>query len=127
MYLPKNDFDYDCGNIKKIATYLDECWEKRIVFIENVEKYLYLINGVAKDNVQTFLSKNHTLDEYTNYIIEFHETSLAIPNDIKPTVNIGIFKLNFTEIFNILMKQVDTFKDAIISRLKSVYQDLGNK
>lgn len=86
-----------------------------------------MINGVAKDNVQIFLSKNHTLQEYMNYILEFHEISLNIPNDIKLTVNLGIFKLNFNEILNTLMKQVNIFKHAITNQLKSVYQDLGNK
>lgn len=86
-----------------------------------------MINGVAKVNVQIFLSKNHTLHEYMNYILEFHEISLNIPNDIKLTVNLGIFKLNFNEILNTLMKQVNIFKYAITNQLKSVYQDLGNK
>lgn len=127
MFIYKNEFDYDCGNTKKIETYLDECWEKRKEFMENVVKYLYLINGIAKDNVLNFLSKHHTFVEYKNYIIEFYNISLAILNDIKPTANIGIFKLNFTEIINILYKQVNKFKEAIITQMKSVYQDLGNR
>lgn len=129
VFKRKTDFDHDFvhGNIRRLETYLDDCWEQKQEFIEKVNRFLYLINGEAKNDVETFLSQVHTLDEYKDYVIKFHVISSTIPIDIKPKVTIGILEFNFTGIINILCKQANTFKDVIIVNMNSVYLALGKK
>lgn len=121
------DCDFICENIKNLRTYLDNCWEQRIVFKQKVIRYLYLVNGDAKKEVEIFLSKNHTFDEYKNAIIKYHTISSAILADILPVANIGAFQIDFSEIINTLHKQSNTFKSNIIDHMKSAYSVIGKK
>jgi len=121
------DCDIICESIKNLRTYLDNCWEQRKVFIEKVIKYLYLLNGNAKKEVEIFLSKSHTFDEYKKAIIKYHEISSAILADILPTVNIGVFQIDFTEIINTLHEKANTLKNNIIVHMKSAYSVIGKK
>jgi len=121
------DCDIICENIKNLRIYLDDCWEQRKVFKEKVERYLYLVNGNAKEEVEIFLSKNHTFEEYKNAIIKYHDISMAILADILPTVNIGAFQIDFSEIVNILDKQANTLKNNIIVYMKSAYSVIEKK
>jgi len=103
---------------------LDDCWEQRKVFLEKIEKFLYLIDGGAKKDVDTFVSKDHTLDEYKSYTIKYHEISLAIPIDLS-IETLGIFKVNFTDLLDILLQQAKKFKDVIITQMYSAYLLIG--
>lgn len=121
------DCDIICESIKKLRTYLDNCWEQGNVFKEKVLKYLYLINGNAKKEVEIFLSKSHTFDEYKNAIIKYHEISSAILADILPTANIGVFQIDFTDIINTLHKKANTLKNNIIVHMKTAYSVIEKK
>jgi len=121
------DCDIICENIKNLRTYLDNCWEQRKVFKENIVKYLYLVNGDAKKEVEIFLSKNHTFEEYKNAIVKYHDISSGILADIRPTANIGAFQIDFSEIINTLHKQSNTLKNNIIDHMKSTYSVIGKK
>lgn len=111
-------------NITRLETYLDECWEKRKVFVKKIDKFLYLINGEAKRHVDTFVSKDHTLDEYKHCIIKYHEISLAIPTDLS-IESLGVFKVNFTDLIDILRQQARKFKNVIIAQMYSAYLLVG--
>lgn len=103
---------------------MDDCWEQRKVFVEKIEKFLYLINGEAKKDVDTFVSKDHTLDEYKHYTIKYHEIFSAIPIDLS-IETLGIFKVDFTDIVDILFQQAKKFKDVIIAQMYSAYLLIG--
>jgi len=121
------DSDVICENIKKLETYLDNCWKQRKDFEEKVLRYLYLVNGKAAKEVEIFLSKSHTFDEYKHAINKYHNIYSAILIDILPTENIGIFKIDYTEIINILHQRATTFKNNIITHMKSAYLAVGKK
>jgi len=121
------DCDIICENIKNLRTYLDNCWEQRKVFKEIVVRYIYLVNGDAKKEVEIFLSKNHTFEEYKNAIIKYHDISSAILTDILPMANIGAFQIDFSKIINTLHKQSNTLKNIIINHMKSAYSVVGKK
>lgn len=106
---------------------MDDCWEQNNIFVEKVQKYLYLINGDAKLNVDTFINHDHTFDEFKNKIIEYHNVYLAIPMDINSSSMTGVFKINFTEIVSILIKQADKFKNIIINHMRSTYLAISEK
>jgi len=106
---------------------LDNCWEQRKVFKEKVVRYLYLINGKAEKEVEIFLSKSHTFEEYKHAMVKYHDISKEILIDIIPIADIGIFEIDFTEIINILYKQAITYKNSIIDHMKSAYLIIGNK
>lgn len=86
-----------------------------------------MINGEARRDVDDFLSKDRTLDEYKHYIIKYHEISLAIRDEIRPIVVIGIFRVNFNEIINVLCDHANKLKRIIIAHVKSVYQRIKNE
>jgi len=106
---------------------LDNCWEQRKVYKEKIVRYLYLINGKAEKEVEIFLSKNHTFEEYKHAIIKYHEISTKILIEILPIASIGIFEIDFTEIINSLYNQGNTYKNNIIAHMKSAYMFIGKK
>lgn len=114
-------------NREKLLTYLDDCWARNNVFVEKVKKYLYLINGEAKLSVDTFVSHDHTFDEFKLKIIEYHNVSLEIPIAISSSSTIGVFKINFAEIISILIKQANKFKNVIIDHIESTYSAFSKK
>lgn len=97
------------------------------MYLKNVYRFFFLINGEARRDVDDFLSKDRTLDEYKHYITKYHEIFLAIRADIRPTAVVGIFRVNFTEIINVLCDHADKLKRIIIVHVKSVYQRIKNE
>lgn len=96
--------------------------------MEEVQKHLYLINGEAKLSVDIFIAHDHTFDEFKQKIIEYHNISLSVINDISSlSTAIGVFKINFTEIVSILSKQANKFKSVIIEHMESTYLTISEK
>lgn len=114
-------------SIKQLLIYLDESWEQRKSFMEKVNKWLYIIDGEAEDDVNTFLSADHTLDEYIRYVTKYDKISSDIRKVINPTETIGIFTIDFTDIIEMLYNQAKQFRDAIVAKLEFTYTDIGKK
>lgn len=89
-----------------------------------MNKFLFLINGEAENNVNTFLSQKHTLDEYKHYITKYHKISLAIPKDTSQKT-LGIFKVDFTEFLNIIWQQANKLKNSITAQMYSTCLTIG--
>lgn len=100
---------------------MNDCWQQRKIFIGKINEFLYLINGEAKHDVETFLSNNHNLDEYKSYILKYHEIALKVPLCIKSKEIIGVFEVHLNQIINILCKQANVFKNAIFTHMQSTY------
>lgn len=107
-----------------LQTYLDDCWKQKNIFVEHINKFLFLINGEAENDVNTFLSEKHTLDEYKHYITKYHEIFLAIPIEISQKA-LGIFKVDFTEFLSMIWQQANKFKNAIVAQMYSTCLTIG--
>lgn len=95
--------------------------------MEKVDRFLYVIDGTAENDVNRFLSADRTLDEYKRYVVKYDDISSDIPNAISPTETVGIFTIDFTGIVDVLRGQAHRFRDAIIAKMKSAYVDIGKR
>lgn len=107
---------------------MDECWEQRNTILEKIKKFIFLINGDAENDVTTFVSKDHSLDEYKQYVIKYQDIFLAVSIiRTSSTVVLGVIKVDSTEIINVLCRQANKFRDIIIARVKSAYVAIKEK
>lgn len=107
---------------------MNECWDQRNAFLEKIKEFIFLIDGVAENDVATFVSKDHSLDEYKQYVIKYHEISLAVSiASTSATVVLGVLRVDSTEIISVMCRQANKFKDVIIARLKSAYVAIKEK
>lgn len=97
------------------------------LIIHDLNDYLYLVNGQAQDEIDEFLSTEHTIDEFKKYVVKYHQIALDIPVNISPEIEVGIFEIRRSDTINILCKQAKKFKNALISRMTSTYSAIGKK
>lgn len=95
--------------------------------MHDLDEHLYLINGQAQVEIDTFLSTEHTIDEYKKYVINYHTIALNIPVDISPEIEVGIFEVHRTDTIKTLCKQAEKLKNMIVSRMTSTYLAIGKK
>nr|XP_020824639.1 dynein heavy chain 12, axonemal isoform X5 [Phascolarctos cinereus] len=75
-------------------------------FNEYVEKYSWLINGTAVDQIQTFQAEDHTFDEYTERIEYF----LNLAKEIMMLPNLAHFPM--------ILLDCDDLKEGLVNKVK---------
>lgn len=106
---------------------LDDYWVLPELVVHDLDDHLYLINGQALDEINRFLSTEHTLDEYKKYVIKYHTISLDIPVNISPEIVVGIFEVRRSETIKTLCLQAEQFKKIIMKQMTDTYLAIGKK
>jgi len=112
---------------KKLTLVLDDFWVLPELVIHDLDEHLYLINGRAQNEIDKFLSTEHTIEEYKKYVINYHTISLDIPVDVSPEIVVGIFEVHRNDTIKALCKQAEKLKNMIVSRMTSTYLAIGKK
>lgn len=123
--------DIDLNIINKHRTELglvldDYCVLPELV-VHDLDDHLYLVNGQAQDEIDKFLSTEHTIDEYKKYVVNYHKIALNIPVIVNPEIVVGIFEVRRSDIIKTLCKQAEKLKNMIISRMTNTYLAIGKK
>lgn len=106
---------------------LDDYWVLPELVVHDLDEQLYLVNGQAQDEIEKFLSTEHTIDEYKRYVVNYHKIALDIPVDISPEIVVGIFEVRRSDTIMTLCKQADKLKNMIVSRMTNTYLAIGKK
>lgn len=97
------------------------------LIVHDLDDHLYLINGQAQDEIDEFLSTEHTIDEYKKYVVNYHKIALDIPVYVSPEIVVGIFEVRRNDIIKTLCKQAEKLKNMIVSRMTNTYLAIGKK
>lgn len=97
------------------------------LIVHDLDDHLYLVNGQAQDKIDQFLSTEHTIDEYKEYVVNYHKIALDISVDISPEIVVGIFEVRRSDTIKTLCKQADKLKNMVISQMKNTYLAIGKK
>ncbi|KAM4720749.1 dynein axonemal heavy chain 12 [Rhinophrynus dorsalis] len=81
-----------------------------------VESYSWLVDGTAKDKVQTFLVEEHTLDEYTEFIEQFHKLSKDIAS-LPTRAYFPMVQLDCDDLKQGLADMAKSFASQLLERL----------
>lgn len=106
---------------------LNDFWVLPELVVHDLDDYLYLINGQAQTEMTTFLSSEHTIDEYKKYVDKYHTILLEIPVNISPRVIVGIFEVRRSGMIRILCSKSEKLKNMVISRMTNTYLAIGKK
>jgi len=112
---------------KKLTLVLDDYWVLPELVLHDLDDHLYLINGQAQNEIDTFLSTEHTIDEYKKYVINYHTIALEIPVAVSSDIEVGIFEVHRNDTIKALCKQAEKLKNMIVSRMTCTYLAIGKK
>lgn len=106
---------------------MDDYWVLPELVVHDLDEHLYLINGQAQDEIDAFLSTEHTIDEYKKYVVNYHKIALDISVDISPEIIVGIFEIRRSDTVKTLCKQAEKLKNMIVNRMTNTYLAIGKK
>lgn len=106
---------------------MDDYWVLPELVVHDLDDQLYLVNGQAQNEIEQFLSTEHTIDEYKIYVVNYHTIALDIPVNISPEIVVGIFEVRRSDTIMTLCKQADKLKNMIVSQMTNIYLAIGKK
>lgn len=106
---------------------MDDYWVLPELVVHDLDDHLYLINGQAQDEIENFLSTEHTIEEYKKYVVDYHKIALDIPVVNSPEIVVGIFEVRRSDTIRTLCKQAEKLKNMIVSRMTNTYLAIGKK
>lgn len=95
--------------------------------VHDLDDHLYLINGQAENEINIFLSSEHSIDEYKKYVVNYHKISLEISVNISPEIVVGIFEIRRNETIKVLCLQAEQLKKIIMKQMTDTYLSIGKK
>ncbi|VVC38387.1 Dynein heavy chain, domain-2,Dynein heavy chain domain,Dynein heavy chain, P-loop containing D4 domain,P- [Cinara cedri] len=108
----------------KLSLMLNGYWE---LAEHDFDEHLYLINGQAYDEVDKFLSKEHTFEEYKKYVIKYQTIALNVSTKTSTEIVFGIFKVRCSDAIMALYEEAEKLKSIIVDRMTQVYLEIGKK
>lgn len=106
---------------------MDDYWVLPELVVHDLDDHLYLVNGQAQHEIDTFLSTEHNIDEYKKYVVDYHKITLDIPVNISPEIVVGIFEIRRSDTIKTLCKQAEKLKNMVVSRMTNTYLAIGKK
>lgn len=106
---------------------MDDYWVLPELVVHDLDDHLYLVNGQAQDEIENFLSTEHTIEEYKKYVVDYHKISLDIPVVNSPEIVVGIFEVRRSDTIKTLCKQAEKLKNMVVSRMTNTYLAIGKK
>lgn len=103
---------------------LDDYWE---LVQHDFDEHLYLINGQAYNEVKTFLTTEHTFNEYKKYVVKYHKISLDISIETSTEIIIGIFKVHCGDAIMSLYEESEKLKSMVVNQMTQIYLEIGDK
>lgn len=90
--------------------------------IQDFDEFVPLINGECDEEINKFLSQEHTLEEFKSIILKYKIIYDKIPlvNDVH--VRMEMYDINRQELINSLEMAADNFREKLIQKCVQDYQ-----
>lgn len=103
---------------------LDSYWE---LIEQDFDEHIYLVNGQAHAEVETFLSKEHTFEEYKECVVKYHQIGLDLSIKTSTEILFGNFKVHCGGAIMAFCDGAEKLKNMVVGRMTQIYLEIGKK
>lgn len=83
-----------------------------------------LINGEALEDVEKFLSGDHSFDDYVERILYYKEIQDNIPTKMEHVITMGMYDMHREELIKTLVGAAEALKEMLLTRCTKDYQNM---
>ncbi|XP_039266483.2 dynein axonemal heavy chain 7-like isoform X2 [Styela clava] len=87
------------------------------------DKYHFLINKQAEDDVVEFLSKDRSFDDYIREVTKFQKLAEDITFNSRKVLRLGMFELHCDELIGSLAKRAENMANKMLTTMSKKHQE----
>ncbi|KAI4465685.1 dynein axonemal heavy chain 7-related [Holotrichia oblita] len=112
------------GYREQLFTLLDDQRIGPELRVQDFDEYMPLINGEAVEEVEKFLSGEHTFDDYVEKILYYKEIQDNIPTKMEHVITMGMYDMHREELIKTLVGAAEALKEMLLTRCTKDYQNM---
>ena len=96
-------------------------------YVKMFEQYMHLIDGSSEKNTDSYVTEEHTFDEFKDKVIFFDRLGKTINNEIEKVVQLGMYELHCDDLILNLFRKTDGLREKVLQKMSQDHQNINNR
>ncbi|XP_074514231.1 dynein axonemal heavy chain 7 isoform X2 [Sebastes fasciatus] len=96
-------------------------------YIHEYDKYATLVSGQAEEDVEQFLSEQHSFQEIMVEMVHYQQLADQIQYTSSKVVRLGMFEVQSHKLIHALVKRAQELQQKLVTRLLQDHQEINKK
>ena len=92
-------------------------------YIQEYDKFIYLIDGRAEEEINRYINEIHTFEEFSAKVKFFDELGRTLNDSLPKDVNLGMFELHCEDLIQNLYRKTGVLRELILKKMSQDHQD----